>query len=480
MKKIRTCFLSIILYFILMYIPNNTIEAYTVDTIENNTIKFLTYEYPVDLKTKVLEFKFVDQGNNTAKLKCYSNGRFIKIDEIKSNLALYNDLTLTLTNIYGYSDTDYLDRGLSMRAIARYLESLTFTYGVDTIQIARVPIIFHHSKEGYFTFGYGGKIQGNLNNRDFNDALMFYSNGKEWRFRVRRNGLHAEYLKQTRLVDGEYYIETADSSNRVLDVLPGGNVGINDYNPNSNSQKVTLEFDKVNYATRIKFKGVNKYLRFDKGNGNNVIASEKMTNRDIGEYKWYLVDNGNGTYRIVSSRKDIKYLNLDANNTNISVTDKKKNTKQLFKIVKASERKSIFDSNVKIVSKLNSNKVLNVHIGTGDARNITIWDDAGVTQQRFKFEYDANKNAYRIRDAYHNGYLAWTPGSSRNVGTHKGNYTNSGYWILEYAGSGYYYIKSLHNQNVVLDVTARKTANGTNIAVSKKHGGDNQKFKLVY
>ena len=106
-----------------------------------------------------------------------------------------------------------------MRFIARYLEALTFTYGVDTIQISRVPIILDHCTEGWFTFGYGGKIQGNLNNRDFNDALMFYDNSHEWRFRVRKNGLHAEYLSHTKLEDGEYYIETNDSSNKVLDVL---------------------------------------------------------------------------------------------------------------------------------------------------------------------------------------------------------------------------------------------------------------------
>ena len=127
MKKIMTCFLSMILCFTFLYTPNNTVEAYTSNSIENNTIKFLTYEYPYDIKQRVLEFKFVDQGNNTAKLKTYYNGKFIEINEIPSNLALYSDLGFTLTNIYGYANTDYLDRGTSMRFIARYLEALTNT-----------------------------------------------------------------------------------------------------------------------------------------------------------------------------------------------------------------------------------------------------------------------------------------------------------------------------------------------------------------
>lgn len=483
MKKIMTCFLSMILCFTFLYTPSNTVEAYTADSIENNSIQFLAYEYPFDIKTRVIEFKFVDQGNGTAKLKCYLNGKFVNANEIPSNLALYSNLYLYLSNIYGYRQGQYLDRGMKIRVLAESLESLTFTYGSDAITIhKRLPVNpIHFNKEGYFSFTYGGEIKGNLNHRDFRDALMFSENTNKWRFRVRKDGLYAEYLEQTRLPDGEYYIETADSSNRVLDVLSGNNAGTNDYNPNSKSQKVTLEFDEVNYATRIKFNGVNKYLRWDKKNGNDVIASDKMTSGDIGEQYWHLVDNGNGTYRIVSARYHVNYLNLDANNTNISVSDNKNNAKkQTFKLVKASERKSILNSNVKIVSKLNNNKVLNIHLGGTDGKDLTIWDDAGVSQQRFKFEYDEYKKAYRIRDGYYNGYLSWNSnGKSKLVSTYSGCYDSS-YWTLEYAGDGYYYIQNLYNKKMVLDVNARQTFNGNTVDVCEKHGGDNQKFKLVY
>ena len=481
MKKIMSCFLSMILCCTLFCVPNNTVEAYTADSIENNTIKFLTYEYPIDLKQRVLEFKFVDQGNNTAKLKPYYNGKFIEINEIPGNLALYSNLYLYLSNTYGHRNGNYLDRGMSMRGIAQFLESLTFTYGVDAFTIhKRLPVNpIDFDNEGHFAFGYGGKIQGPMNNSYFQNAFTVSENTNHWRFRVRKDGLHAEYLTQSRLEDGEYYIETADSSNRVLDVLSGNNVGTNDYKPNATSQKVTLKFDEKNYATTIKFNGTNKYLRWDKSNGNNVIASDKMTSGDIGEQYWYLVDKGNGTYNIVSARQHSRFLNLDANNTNISVNTDRKNTKQQFKLVKANERKSIVNSNVKIVSKLKNNKVLNIHVGAGDSRNLTIWDDAGVTQQRFKFEYDANKNAYRIRDAYHNGYLAWDPGN-RNIATHQGHYSNSGYWVLEHAGDGYYYIKNLHDQDMVLNVDGSDASNGSNVSVAPKKNIDKQKFKLVY
>ena len=483
MKKVMSCFLSMILCCTLLCVPNNTVEAYTADSIENNTIQFLAYEYPFDIKKKVVEFKFIDQGNGTAKLKCYSNGKFINANEIQSNLALYCDLYIHLTNIYGYSQGEYLDRGMSMRSIAQFLESFTFTYGADAFTIAKRPTVnpIHFDYEGKFMFGYGGKIHGNLNNRDFNDAFMYYKNTAEWRFRVRKNGLHAEYLNQTKLEDGEYYIETDECSNRVLDILSGNNVGTNDYRPNATSQKVILDFDEVNFGTTIRFAGTNKYLRWDKNNGNNVIATEKMSSGDIGEQYWYFVENGNGTYKIVSARQDARFLNLDSNNTNISVSDNKNNAKkQTFRLVKANERKSIFNSNVKIVSKLNNNKVLNIHLGGTDGKDLTIWDDAGVSQQRFKFEYDQNKNAYRIRDCYYNGYLAWNSnGKSNLVSTYQGCYDSS-YWTLEYAGDGYYYIKNLRNQNMVLDVYQSSTNNGTNVQVYHKDNANNKKFKFVY
>ena len=49
-----------------------------------------------------------------------------------------------------------------MRSIAEYLESLTFTYGVDALRIVKLPSgnIIDLDREGFFTFGYGGKIKG--------------------------------------------------------------------------------------------------------------------------------------------------------------------------------------------------------------------------------------------------------------------------------------------------------------------------------
>lgn len=483
MKKIMTCLLSMILCCTFLYTQNNIVEASSGDSIENNTIKFLAYEYPFDIKQRTLEFKFVDQGNNTAKLKTYYKGKFIDINEIPPKLALYGDFYFDLYNIYGYHKGMLLNRATSMRSIAQYLESLTFTYGVDAFRIVKRPAVnpIDFDYDGWFTFGYGGKIQGNLGNLDFNNIFTFSENTNNWRFRVRKDGLYAENLNQS-ILEGEYYIEPVDHSNRVVDILSGNNVGTNNYIPNSESQKVILEFDELNYATKIRFgrkTRTDKYLRWDKANGNNVIASDEMTSGDIGQQYWYLVENGDGTYNIISSRLSTRFLNLDTNNTNISVAQQRNNTKQKFRLVKVNERKNIFDKNLKIVSKLNNNKVLNVHLGGNTGRDLTIWDDAGVSQQRFKFEYDEYKNAYLIKDCYYGGYLSCELNvKSTRVYTSQSCQTSS-YWALEPTDNGYYYIRNLYNGNL-LDVSAQKTYNGNTVGVcNNHHGGNNQQFKLV-
>jgi len=483
MKKIMSCFLSMILCCTFLYTPNNTVEAYTADSIENNTIQFLTYEYPFDIKQRVLEFKFVDQGNNTAKLKTYYNGKIIGINEIPYKLALYDDIYFNLSNIYGFDDGIFLNRATNMRSIAEYLESLTFTYGVDALRIVKLPSvnIIDFDREGFFTFGYGGNIKGNLSNTDFYHYLTASQNTTECRFRVRKDGLYAEYLNQSRLEDGEYYIETVESSNRVLDTLSGWNVGTKNYIPSGNTQtqKVMLEFDEVNHGTTIKFVRNGKYLTWDKANGNNVVASDKMTSGDIGQQYWYLEENKDGTYGIVSARQTNRYLNLDSNNENISVSNNRNNaSKQKFRIVKADEKEDMFTSNIKIVSKLNNNKILNVDIGGKTGRELTIWDDANVSQQRFKFEYDEYKNGYLIKDNYYGGYLSCDVNINTSRVYNSQQVQTASYWGLEPTGDGYYYIKNLHNHKY-LDVRSSDTYNGNEVIVHKKHGSNNQKFKLV-
>ena len=80
MRKIMKYYSGIVLCLMLILLLTPKTSAKVVassDSITNNSIKLLAYQYPWDFKQKWVEFKFVDQGDGTAKLKCYSNGEFI-------------------------------------------------------------------------------------------------------------------------------------------------------------------------------------------------------------------------------------------------------------------------------------------------------------------------------------------------------------------------------------------------------------------
>ncbi|MDO4534992.1 MAG: RICIN domain-containing protein, partial [Clostridium perfringens] len=112
--------------------------------------------------------------------------------------------------------------------------------------------------------------------------------------------------------------------------------------------------------------------------------------------------------------------------------------------------------------------------------NITIWDDANVSQQRWRFKYDSSKNAYAIISSYSDSGLMWNVSNfSSNVIAAGQGYTNSQLWVLEDVGNGYYIFKSYHNQDMVLDLYKSDIRNASNIQVHLRHNGDNQKFKLI-
>ena len=484
MRKIMKYYSGIVLCLMLILLLTPKTSAKVVassDSITNNSIKLLAYQYPWDFKQKWVEFKFVDQGDGTAKLKCYSNGEFISPYDIESSLALYDSLYFTLTNIYGFSGTKSMYRGTAMQIVSYYLESLTFTYDVDTLQIIRKENISpDFSREGESMFTYHGEIHSNLQNKDFNMSFWESVLTEQWRFRVRRDGLYAEYINQDRIPDGDYIIETSEYENRVLSQLPGNNIGVSDYVDNVESQIFTLQYDDLNKAYRIKLKNSNNVLHWNKNSGNDVIAGTDVSGTDTvaGERLWYLHDTGNGTYRISSARNPSKFLNLDASYTNISVANERNNIKQQFKFVKVGEKKSLSDGHWRIVSKLDNNKTLNVDIGGRDPWNVTIWDNANVSQQQWEFEYDYSKGAYRIKDKYYNLYLSWDPSGLSTSVRSMGGYHTGAYWVLEYVGDGYYIFKNYHNQNMVLDLTNSNTKNGSNIIVNQKSNSNNQKFRI--
>ncbi len=486
MKKLLTyCFCMLLsLSLCLLMTPNIAVKAtQTEDSIENNSIKFLAYRYPFDIKQEWVEFKFVDQGNNTAKLKLYANGKFISPNDLPENLALYHKrLFIKFTNIYGYKGQTVVNRGTSMRWVAESLESLTFTYDVDTIQIVRYGFLIpDFDTEGYPMYTYHGRLHSNLHNIDFNQAFGFAENTERWQFRVRKDGLYAEYLPQDRIPDGDYIIESAECSNRVLDVLSGNNIGMSNYIPKTSSQIFTLQYDELRKAYKIKLKNKNQVLHWDKTNGKNVIATDDKGSEEIGEQFWYLKDAGDGAYQIFNARNLYEFLNVDSNHTNVSVAKERNNLKQKFKFVKVDEKESLLDGEWRIVSNLNHNKSLNIHIGGDDPRLLTIWDNADVSQQKWRFEYTPYRNTYVLKNQYYNLNLVWDrfSSNSRSLRALPTDSLGHDHWILEYVGDGYYMFKNYMDPNMVIDVGNSQGYNGNEIQVYARHNGSNQKFKII-
>ncbi|MDC4242776.1 MULTISPECIES: RICIN domain-containing protein [Bacillota] len=277
-----------------------------------------------------------------------------------------------------------------------------------------------------------------------------------------------QYKNQVKIPDGEYVIETTENTNRVIE-YEGTMVKTEEYR-SLNNQKFRFEYDNMRKAYKIKWDAGILAL-----NGADVINYKDINAND---QFWYLEDAGDGNYRLINASNILKRLNLDSDNRNISIADNRNNIKQKFKIIKSNEKLSITDGEWKIVSKLNNNKVLNLHINSSFPSNVTIWDNANVSQQKWKFEYDAIKNAFKISNSYNNGNLSVESNNNVFALGSLGD-SNKVYWLLEYVGDGYYIFKNYDNHNMVLDLYKSDTRNGSNIQIFGRNNGDNQKFKLV-
>lgn len=461
----------------------NKIEAR--DGISNNSIKLLTYHYPWDFKQEWIEFKFVPQGNGTAKLKYYSDGKILNPKDINPNLTLYYDTYFEHGNIYGLNDALKFGRGQYMYNVAEFLENLTFTYGADHFQIHLVsyvmppdpPYPYRHLDQGIYGARIEGTIHSNLANRDFNEDLRFSGRRELYQFRVEKNGLYAQYKNQVRIPDGEYAIEIAENSYRVLEVGSGNNIGVNNHNLNAPYQKFTLEYDNINMAYKIKTNyGSNNLISWDSTHGNNVIS---YPDGNYADQFWYLERTNSGTYSLINAKNISRVLNLDANNSNISVSERRNNLKQQFVFSKTSIKKGTW----KIITKTSNYHAVSIDIDGPDPRNVLPWVDRNTSQQKWVFEYDSIRDAYLIRNYYNNLVLAWdNNNNSRNVVVKPMVDGGHHYWALEDVGDGYYIFKNYSDHNMVLDLRNGNIGylgNPGNIQVHERNNGNNQKFKLV-
>ncbi|MDY7965723.1 RICIN domain-containing protein, partial [Bacillus thuringiensis] len=131
-----------------------------------------------------------------------------------------------------------------------------------------------------------------------------------------------------------------------------------------------------------------------------------------------------------------------------------------------------FHGHFQIITALNNSSVLDLNgppiSGPGD---VTLWSNNGGNNQRWNFTYDQSEDAHVIRSVSNPSLvLAWNvPTSNRNVfATPFVPGRAEHYWIIEHFQNGYIF-RNKRNTNLVLDVVASRTSNGTNIVVYESH-----------
>lgn len=131
-----------------------------------------------------------------------------------------------------------------------------------------------------------------------------------------------------------------------------------------------------------------------------------------------------------------------------------------------------FSGVYQIISALNNSSVIDRSPSNCNAAgdcNVHLWTDNNTANQKWRFEYNPTKQAYRIDNQQIPGsVLAWNT-ENRNVFVTKFNQNyDEHYWVLEPSLNGYIF-RNKKNSSLVLDVAGAQTKDGTNIGVHEKH-----------
>ncbi|PHD59073.1 pesticidal crystal protein [Bacillus toyonensis] len=126
----------------------------------------------------------------------------------------------------------------------------------------------------------------------------------------------------------------------------------------------------------------------------------------------------------------------------------------------------------RIVTALNNNFVIDLNPNN----NVTMWNNNGGDNQRWRFTYDQQRNAYVIRNLRNPDLaLTWDTTSSSVVAAKISPERREQYWVLENFQNGYVLL-NLRDTGRVLDVAGGSVGSGTNLIVYPRHNGNGQIF----
>lgn len=139
-----------------------------------------------------------------------------------------------------------------------------------------------------------------------------------------------------------------------------------------------------------------------------------------------------------------------------------------------------------IITSLNDSSVVNRDYTScneiGDC-NVYLWGNVSANHQKWVFDYDFSKEAYRITSFMQpDSALAWNRTNNDVFSTKFIQNYDEHYWILEPSPNGYIF-RNKKDPKMVMDVDNAETKNGTNIRVHQENSPSSpykkaQEFKL--
>ena len=306
-------------------------------------------------------------------------------------------------------------------------------------------------------------------------------------------------VKGEKLTEGTYKIVLATAQTQSLTVdggktFNGANVHIWNY-CNTPQQQFKIKYDAEGYCEIIP---VHSNKRIDVvGWGNEANVDQWEDNGGNDNQKWIIQKSERGNYNIVSKRQNLyldAYQSKTADGTNIEVYEKSGGNGQEFKLelIKKDDNnndntkndeikpsKSIEEGTYKITMATAPNQSLTVDGGkTFNGANVHLWQYYNTPQQQFNLQCDENGyyEIIPINSGKRIDVAGW--GNEANIDQWDNNGENDNQkWIIYKNSRGNYNIIS-KRQNLYLDAYQSKTADGTNIEVYQKSGGNGQEFKL--
>ena len=248
------------------------------------------------------------------------------------------------------------------------------------------------------------------------------------------------------LGNGYYSITTAMDNNKSLDVYRGSTEA-----------------------------GANVQLFTYKGGDN-----QQWIIKDAGDGYYYIVAKNSGLQLDIYRANAVNEANIQVFTARTTANQKFK-----FDLVKSEEEyepvKTVEDGTYVIKSALNENMVLDVACkSTADGANVQLFNYTGADNQKWNVKHLGN-GYYSITTAMDNNksldvYRGSTEaGANVQLFTYKGG--DNQQWIIKDAGDGYYYIVA-KNSGLQLDIYRANAVNEANIQVFTARTTANQKFKF--